>query len=51
MGDGVGGRTIYTYGLITGASSQAGVVRVPFDVKDSVVVRLQESTGLLYHVH
>jgi hypothetical protein len=50
MGDGVGGRAIYTYRLITGAGGQAGVVSVPFDVEDSVVVRLQEYAGLLYSV-
>jgi hypothetical protein len=51
MGNGVGSGTNYTRGLIARASSQEGVVRIPFDVKDSVVVRLQDCTGRLYYFY
>ena len=47
MGDGVGGRTDHTRRLITRACSQQGVIRVPFDVKDSIVVGLQSCTRWL----
>ena len=47
MGDRVSGGTGYACRLVARAGSQARVISVPFNIKDAIVMRLQNCSGWL----